>query len=163
MPELAISNTSPIQYLYQLGLIHLLPRFYQKVAIPQAVADELSTGRSLEVELPDLPALGWLEVRPSVQAQPLPLATTLGIGERQVLALAIGVANSLVILDDGRARRIGRLLGLKMTGTVGILARGTREGLNPRLLSMLDRLESLGFRLSTDVKAAALRRVGEGY
>jgi predicted nucleic acid-binding protein len=87
----------------------------------------------------------------------------LGVGERQVLALAMGIANSLVILDDGRARRIGRLLGLRMTGTVGILARGTREGLIPRLLPMLDRLESLGFRLSREVKAAALRLVGEGF
>jgi predicted nucleic acid-binding protein len=63
MPELIISNTSPIQYLYQLGLIHLLPRFYQKVVIPPAVADELSTGRSLGVELPDLAALAWLLTR----------------------------------------------------------------------------------------------------
>ena len=102
-------------------------------------------------------------MRSPIQAQPLSLATALGIGERQVLALAIGVANSLVILDDGRARRIGRTLGLKMTGTVGILARGTREGLIPRLLPMLDCLESLGFRLSSEAKAAALRLVGEGF
>jgi predicted nucleic acid-binding protein len=52
---------------------------------------------------------------------------------------------------------------LKMTGTVGILARGTREGLIPRLLPVLDRLESLGFRLSSEAKAAALRLVGEGF
>jgi predicted nucleic acid-binding protein len=63
MPELAIRNTSPIQYLYQLGFLHLLPGFYQKVAIPTAVADELSTGRSLGVELPDLAALAWLLTR----------------------------------------------------------------------------------------------------
>ena len=163
MPEMAISNTSPIQYLYQLGLMHLLPHFYQQVAIPPAVAEELSTGRSLGVELPDLASLAWLEVRRSDQMQPLPLATMLGIGERQVLALALEMANSLVILDDGRARRIGRLLGLKMTGTVGILARGMREGLIPQLLPMLERLESLGFRLSTEVKAVALRLVGEGF
>jgi predicted nucleic acid-binding protein len=135
MPELAISNTSPIQYLYQLDLIHLLPHFYQKVAIPEAVADELSTGRSLGVELPDLAALAWLEVRSSVQAQPLPLATTLGIGERQVLALAMGIATSLVILDDGRARRIGRVLELKMTGTVGIPPPWHARGSNPTVIA----------------------------
>ena len=29
MPEAVISNTSPLQYLYQLGELELLPRFYQ--------------------------------------------------------------------------------------------------------------------------------------
>jgi predicted nucleic acid-binding protein len=35
----------------------------------------------------------------------------------------------LIIMDDGRARRICRLLGLTITGAVGILARAKREGL----------------------------------
>jgi uncharacterized protein len=128
MPDATISNTSSIQYLHELGLIHLLPDFYQKVTIPPAVAEELSTGRLLGVDLPDLTALAWLHVGQPAQAQPLSLATTLGIGERQVLALALEIADSLVIMDDGRGRRIGRLFGLKMTDTVGILARGVREG-----------------------------------
>ncbi len=33
MPEI-ISNTSPIQYLFQLGLLDLLPRLYGRVLVP---------------------------------------------------------------------------------------------------------------------------------
>jgi predicted nucleic acid-binding protein len=161
MPEVAISNTSPIQYLHQLNLIHLLPHFYQQVVIPPAVAEELSTGRSLGIDLPDLTALTWLRVRPPVQTQPLSLATTLGIGERQALALASEISDSLLIMDNGRGRRMGQLLSLKMTGTVGIAARGVREGLIPQLLPILNRLESLGFRLSAEAKATALKLVRE--
>ena len=67
----------------------------------------------------------------------------------------------LHVLDDGHARRFGRLLGLRMTGTVGVLARATRDGLVPRLAPLLDRLAALGFRLSAQAQAMALTLVGE--
>jgi hypothetical protein len=92
----------------------------------------------------------------------LRLATTLGLGEWEVLALALEISDSLVIMDDGQGRRVGRLLGLIMTGTVGVLARATRQGLMPELAPMLDRLADLGFRLSAEAKATALRLVEEG-
>jgi predicted nucleic acid-binding protein len=57
-------------------------------------------------------------------------------------------------INDGQARRIGRLLGLTMTGTVGILARAKRDGLIPQLASMLAQLEDLGFRLRADLKTS---------
>jgi hypothetical protein len=72
------------------------------------------------------------------------LAATLGNGEQEALALAVETPNSLLIMDDGRARRIGRLLGLTMTDTVGILARAKREGLIRQLAPMLEQLEGLG-------------------
>lgn len=65
-------------------------------------------------------------------------------------------------MDDGRAGRIGRLLGLTMTGTAGILVRAQRGGLILQLAPMLAQLEDVGFRLSVEAKATALRLVGEG-
>jgi uncharacterized protein len=79
-------------------------------------------------------------LRVPTHAQPFVLATALGDGEREALALAVETPNSLLIMDDGRARRIGRLLGLTMTGTVGVLARAKREGLIPQLAPMLAQL-----------------------
>ena len=73
------------------------------------------------------------------------------------------MADPLVVMDDGRARRIGRLLGLRMTGSIGVLARSVREGIICRLSPLLDQLESLGFTLSTEARAAALSLVGEGF
>jgi uncharacterized protein len=98
----------------------------------------------------------------SVHTEPLTLATRLGGGEREAIALALEVPDSLLIIDDGQARRISRLLGLTITGTAGILARAKRDGLIPQLASMLAQLEDLGFRLSAEAKATALRLVGEG-
>ena len=101
----------------------------------------------------------WVQVQAPVAAQVWQVASTLGLGEREALALA--TPNILLLLDDGRARRFGRLLGLRMTGTVVVLARATREGLVPRLAPLLDRLDALGFRLSAQARATALGLVGE--
>ena len=56
MPEV-VSDTSPIQYLYQIHLLDLLPDLYNRIKIPQAVADELSEGRSRGIHLPDIKPL----------------------------------------------------------------------------------------------------------
>ena len=113
--------------------------------------------------LPVPATLPWLRVRAPAPAQTLRLATTLGRGEQEVLALALEIPDALVLMDDGQARRVGRLLGLTMTGTVGILARAIREGLLPQLAPMLDRLAAQGFRLSAEARTTALRLVGEGW
>ena len=162
MPRLAVCNTSPLQYLHQLDQIDLLPRFYTEVIIPPAVERELTVGRSIGVSLPDIAGLCWIHMCAPTQARPFVLATTLGDGEREAMALAVETPDSLLIMDDGRARRVGRLLGLTMTGTVGILARTKCEGLISKLGPMLEQLEDLGFRLSVEAKATALRLVGEG-
>ena len=63
MPEAVISNTSPLQYLYQLGQLDLLSRFYQHVTIPPAVAHELAAGRALGIALPALQQVSWVQVQ----------------------------------------------------------------------------------------------------
>ena len=161
MPEAVISNTSPLQYLYQLGQLTLLAHFYQQVTIPPAVVQELADGAALGVALPVLPEVSWLQVQAPSSTQVWRVASTLGAGEREALALALETPNALLLLDDGCARRFGRLLGLRMTGRVGVLAQATRDGLVPRLAPLLDRLAALGFRLSTQAQAIALTLVGE--
>lgn len=46
MPEVVISNTSPIFYLHRLRLLGLLlQELYQKIIVPRAVVAELEAGR----------------------------------------------------------------------------------------------------------------------
>ena len=73
MPEI-ICDTSPIQYLYQLKLLHILSALAQRVIVPPAVVDELAAGRALGVSLPNLsvssPKLApyWINFRLCVSA-----------------------------------------------------------------------------------------------
>ncbi|HEX9923576.1 MAG TPA: hypothetical protein VGD99_13040, partial [Anaerolineae bacterium] len=48
LPEV-ICDTSPIQYLHQLQLLHILPALAEVVTIPPAVITEITTGRDLGV------------------------------------------------------------------------------------------------------------------
>lgn len=41
-----ICNTSPLQYLHQLGLLDILPKLTGNVTVPPAVIGELQAGRS---------------------------------------------------------------------------------------------------------------------
>lgn len=55
----------------------------------------------------------------------------------------------MVLLDDGEARRKAKGLGLKVTGTVGIILRGAKEG-KLRFVPALNELIAVGFRLKKE-------------
>ncbi len=156
-----ICNTSPFQYLHQLGRLDILSSLTGRVVVPGAVVAELEAGLALGYSLPDVRALPWAEIREPVSAPALPLAADLGHGEAAVLALALESAEAVVILDDHVARRAAMHLGLRMTGTLGLLLDARRRGLVERIRPMLDELDRLGFRVSPVTRAAVLKIAGE--
>ncbi len=49
-----ICDTSPIQYLHQIGMLNVLHVLAGTIVVPPAVVRELDTGRNLGFDLP-----GW--------------------------------------------------------------------------------------------------------
>ncbi len=160
MPEI-ICNTSPLQYLHQIGVLHILPALVKTVTIPPAVQEGLNTGRNLGLSLPNLQSLDWIVVRGPASAATLPLVTDLGPGEKEVLALALETPDSICVLDDALARQVARTLQLRITGTLGVLIDAKRAGIIPTVRPLLDQLQSLGFRLVGHTRAAVLKLAGE--
>lgn len=160
MPEV-ICNTSPIQYLHQLGLLHVLHALAGEVIVPPAVVEELAEGRASGVSLPDVTALDWITVRRPVSERAIPLVTNLGRGETEVLMLALESREAVVVLDDALARRVAETLGLRLTGTLGLLLDAKRAGLVPAVGPLLDQLQELRFRVAADTRAAVLKLAGE--
>ena len=160
MPEV-IADTSPIQYLFQINLLDLLPALYGRVMLPQAVARELSVGLASGTNLPDITLLPWAEII-VVAASPLPaLPPNLGLGEQETLALAMQTPNSLALLDDALARRYARLLKINFTGTLGVLLKAKEAGHLKGVKPAIDQLESVGFRLAPVTRLAVLRLADE--
>jgi len=157
----AICDTSPIQYLHQVGLLHLLAEFYTRIIVPPAVVDELERGRSIGVDLPDVRALPWLTIQAPEWLDKAPTATDLGAGEREVLALGGQAPGAVVILDERLGRLHAESLKLTFTGTLGILLRAKAEGRISLIKPLLDQLDDLGFRLSAKTRAAVVKRAGE--
>ena len=104
MPEVVISNTSPLQYLHQLGHLELLPHFYQQIQIPPAVTFELSAGRELGIPLPDPTTIDWLQETVPTGDITLSLATTLGAGDHQLYSNGTGKALGNFLCCSPRAK-----------------------------------------------------------
>jgi len=52
-----ICNTSPFQYLHQVGLLHVLPAIAGTVTVPPAVVREIDDGHACSVDLPNIEKL----------------------------------------------------------------------------------------------------------
>lgn len=160
MPEVIV-DTSPLQYLYQLDLLDLLPESYGQVVIPESVAREIAAGHALGVALPDLRTLPWIKVRRVTSLAVLPLVFDLGAGETEVLALALESQGSLVVLDDALARRVAQRLALRLTGTLGVLLKGKQAGRIKELAPLLNQLERLHFHLDAQTRESVLKLADE--
>jgi hypothetical protein len=77
------------------------------------------------------------------------------------LALALASPGSLVILDDGLARRYAAHLALRLIGTLGVLVRAKRQGLITAVAPVLDQLDRLRFRVDPETRTRVLLKAGE--
>src|SRR5688572_30523257 len=104
-----IADTSPLQYLFQVGLVDLLQDLFETVHVPEAVRDELQVGRSLGFHVPDPADYSWMSVRSTTRAPALE-RFDLGPGEHAALSLALELGEGLVLLDDAAARVAANVL-----------------------------------------------------
>jgi hypothetical protein len=160
-----IVNTSPLQYLYQLGQIELLPRLYGSIIVPESVNAELVRGYAQGVNVPECEKYEWM-LRQAVRISAyLPLVTGLGAGEKEVIALAleereVGI-ETLVVLDDGLARHYAAHVVLAITGTLGILLKAREQGYLQAVMPLVEQLAGLGFRCNTATREHIRQLSGE--
>ncbi len=62
MPEV-ICNTSPIQYLRRVNLLHIVQELYGLITILEGVSTELNAGSMTGIALPDVKSLSWISVQ----------------------------------------------------------------------------------------------------
>lgn len=83
-------------------------------------------------------------------------------GESEAISLAVNSHADILLVDEREGREVARGLGLRLTGTLGILMRAKLDG---SLISLADTLEKLrsayAFSLAPELVARALREVGE--
>ncbi len=160
MPEL-ICNTSPLQYLHQLRRLDLLHDLGSRVLVPRAVVGELEAGRVRGIDEPSPEFIPWISVVDRELSAAVRWAEELGAGETEVLLLALANPGAIAVLDDRIARRVATKLGLKFTGTLGILVDAKRRGSVGEVAPLLEQLRLLGFRVSVRARSIALRAAGE--
>jgi len=160
LPEV-ICNTSPLQYLHQIGQLSILPALVGSIVVPPAVLAELDAGIAKGLDLPQLENLQWIRIQAPIGAKAASLITDLGSGESQVLMLALEMPGSVALLDDALARRVATAKGIPIKGTLGLLLDAKRAGHLPAVKPSLDRLQELGFRIAQQTRDAVLKLAGE--
>jgi predicted nucleic acid-binding protein len=127
---LVVADTTPLRYLAAIGETGLLPRIFGEVLIPPAVWNELtaaSTPQIVRIFVEDRP--NWLQLRSPRTDSLEVVSSNLDAGERAALALAIEIKADLILIDEAAGRREARELGLRITGTIGILRLAAERGL----------------------------------
>jgi predicted nucleic acid-binding protein len=157
----AISNTSPLLYLYRIQALHLLPALFEEVWTPGAVVRELGVGNEKGHDVPEVSAYGWLRV---IDPRSVPsewLSSDLGPGELAALALALENPGKIVLLDDALARHVADAAGLTVWGTLRVLLEGKSLGLIGAITPSVDKLSEAGMRISPSIRQRVLALAGE--
>lgn len=129
-----IINTGPILALVAgLGYLNVLNSLYKRVIVPYEVCEEIMAGGSTGFgvrEFNDANFLIKLD-KPTI-IQPY-LRNSLDLGECSVIQTALDEKIQTVCIDEAVGRRIARLNGLTVTGSLGIMIRAKKEGHSFRL------------------------------
>ena len=152
-----VSNSSPLIALAKIGMLGVLR---EKIVIPKAVfaelteskkdyADELGAWcKERVIEVKNRKAVDYLEMM-------------LGKGEAEAIALAEELKTNIVLIDDLKARKIAKLRGLNVIGTLGILLDAKDKGLIVEIKPLLDELMKKRIRVSKELYDRALELAHE--
>lgn len=141
-----ISNTSCLIVLSNIGKLELLREVYGYVLVTDEVALEFGE------PLPE-----WVRVTTvKDHTKTRLIANTLDLGESSTIALALEQTDSLMILDDGKARRFAKGLALTFTGTLGVVVKAKQMGLDIDLKAVIADFRRVGFRIPSDIESVLL-------
>jgi len=157
----AISNTSPLLYLYRIDGMDWLPKLFDEVWTPEAVRDELQAGRSKGYDVPNPDEYSWLSMVNPKSTPSEWLALDLGAGEIAAMALALENPDRVVLLDDMLARRTAQVAGLPVWGTLKVLLEAKSHGLINQIEPFVTKLSDSGMWISDEVQQRILKLAGE--
>ena len=157
-----VINTGPVLALIAgLGDLKILRDLYKQVVVPYEVCQEIMVGGSIGFGIHEFSEADFLLKREKpISIQPY-LLNSLDLGESSVIQTALDDGIRTVCIDETVGRRIARLNGLTLTGSLGIMIRAKREGHSFLLRTAIDQMREKGIHLSDQLINLALTQVGE--
>lgn len=165
---IAFVNASPLIFLSKLGNIHLLDVLYDKIITTKEVIAEVTReNKGIHQEILRNYIKSSLHVDHTFDdefANNLLEVTNIHRGEATLTALARHYKNEpiILILDDKGARKVAKTLGIKVTGTIGIILRLVHQGHFSKSQGK-DYIDSLvkdhGLRMSTSTYIKILQEI----
>ncbi len=153
------SNTTPFVALSSIGRLDLMQGLFTTVHVVDDVAGECACGGKISV--PDLRRLDWVTVVPSHPAALTSILLELDRGEKHTISTALAMHADRVIIDEKIGRNVAEYLGLKITGTLGLLLKAKTLGLIPSFAEAVRMMQESGLRYNPNLVARLTRVVGE--
>ena len=156
-----ISDTTPIISLIKINRLDLLEKLFEEVLIPEAVYRELTTNALFENEATIVKTSSFLNtsaVQNRKSLQLLQAVSGLDDGESEAIILADELKSDVLIMDERKGRKVAEKLGIKITGTVGVLLQSYSENMisSDEIKTYLDQLKNSNIRLSESLIQKAL-------
>ena len=139
MYNLVIADTSCLIVLQNIARLNLLQSLFNRIVVTPEVQHEFGE-----------PLPTWIDVQ-NVEDISKKGILELELDEGEASSIALGLENKdhcVLLIDERKGRRIAEALGLKITGTLGILIRAKEQSLITSLKDEIEALKQIDFRMS---------------
>lgn len=156
---LVIADSSALLALVSCDSLALLDSLFEQVRVPLAVFEECTVAGKPRVDRLEI----YLQNKvTNVDLAELVIAAAgLGQGELEAMALYKRLHADRLLVDDERARKVARLNGIAVVGSVGVLLLAKERRLIESVRPRLEEIRAAGIRLGEELFLEALRLANE--
>jgi len=149
--DIIISDTSCLIILDKIDELDLLMKVGRKIFVTPIILQEF--GKSL----PE-----WVSIlSPENSHYQRILEMDLDEGEASAIALSLEMSNPILMLDDLKGRKVAEKLGLRYSGTFGLILKAKQLGLIHSVKPILEKIKSTIFRFDNKLFEKVLEQAGE--
>jgi len=156
---IVFSNTTPLIALAGIGQLDLLQELFGRIHVVQEVVDECAAGGKIAV--PSLKSFSWVDIVKSTPPMLPGLLLELDKGEKHTLDMAKKLDADWVIIDERIGRDLAEYIGLRVTGTLGVLLKAKHQGLIPSFADSVGGMQANGIYYNTSLLDKLTREAGE--
>jgi predicted nucleic acid-binding protein len=156
---LVVADTSALVALAACNSLEFLDRIFGDVRVPLAVLGECTVLAKPSAErLEDY----LREKVVGVDLDDFVIAVAgLGRGELEAMVLYKRLHADFLLADDRRARRVAKLNGIEVVGSLGVLLQAKESGLIPEIRPLIVEIQAAGIHYGERLVAEALRLARE--
>jgi predicted nucleic acid-binding protein len=157
-----VINTGPlIALVAATGNLDILRGLYSRIIVPCEVCGEVLAGGPTGFAVPEFQAASFLEIQTIPTTIGIFLLNSLDTGEASVIQTALELGITTVCIDEAVGRRVARLNGLSLTGSIGILLRAKQKGASISIRTVLENMRRHGIWIGKDIADAAIKLAQE--
>ncbi len=161
---IVVSDTTPLISLMKINRLGLLRDIFSAVMIPGAVYDELTSNPRFETEASVIRTSDFIQIREVADERAVRILREVALldqGESEAIVLTEEINADLLLLDEYRGRSVAKRMGVKLTGTIGIILEAFDKGLLTKtdVLLCLDGLRHNKRRISEALFEAVKRHI----